>query len=289
MKTVQGLVNRIIPFSSVDGPGNRLVIFLQGCNLNCLNCHNPQTIGVCNYCGLCVAQCPSQALSIFGDVGSFWMNYDQEHCLKCDLCLRICPASSDPRSTWMEIDEVIRVIRPVASFLSGITVSGGEATEQIDFVRGLFSVLKNDPELAFLSRFIDSNGMAEISLWKTVLHVVDGVIIDLKAFDTQVHRKLTGQDNHRVLASIPFLNTQGKLFEVRLLIIPEFNSSLEKITETAKFLARINSQIRIKLIAFRKHGIRQSPLSDLAEADIALLEEIKIVFEQYGFSEIILS
>ena len=40
----KGLVRRILPFSSVDGPGNRTAIFLQGCNFNCLYCHNPETI-----------------------------------------------------------------------------------------------------------------------------------------------------------------------------------------------------------------------------------------------------
>jgi pyruvate-formate lyase-activating enzyme len=37
-------INKILNFSSVDGPGNRLVVFTQGCNLNCLYCHNPETI-----------------------------------------------------------------------------------------------------------------------------------------------------------------------------------------------------------------------------------------------------
>lgn len=45
---VKGIVNRIIPFSFVDGPGNRTAIFLQGCNFNCLYCHNPETIDQCN-------------------------------------------------------------------------------------------------------------------------------------------------------------------------------------------------------------------------------------------------
>lgn len=37
-------VRRIIPFSNVEGVGNRTSIFVQGCNVNCLYCHNPETI-----------------------------------------------------------------------------------------------------------------------------------------------------------------------------------------------------------------------------------------------------
>ena len=43
---MKGIVNKIIPFSNVDGPGNRLSIFFQGCNFDCLYCHNPETIEV---------------------------------------------------------------------------------------------------------------------------------------------------------------------------------------------------------------------------------------------------
>lgn len=40
----RGFVADTIPFSNVDGPGNRFVVFLQGCNFDCVACHNPQTI-----------------------------------------------------------------------------------------------------------------------------------------------------------------------------------------------------------------------------------------------------
>ena len=36
-------VNKIIPVSVVDGPGNRTAVFLQGCNISCAYCHNPET------------------------------------------------------------------------------------------------------------------------------------------------------------------------------------------------------------------------------------------------------
>lgn len=62
----RGLVNRIIPFSYVDGPGNRSAIFFQGCDFRCRYCHNPETQNLCIACGACVSVCPVQALSMKG-------------------------------------------------------------------------------------------------------------------------------------------------------------------------------------------------------------------------------
>jgi len=44
--SLMGYVRRILPFSSVDGPGNRTIIFLQGCSFRCGYCHNPETIAL---------------------------------------------------------------------------------------------------------------------------------------------------------------------------------------------------------------------------------------------------
>ena len=55
-------VNKIIPFSSVDGPGNRTAVFFQGCNWDCCYCHNPETRNMCTGCMACVQVCPVGAL-----------------------------------------------------------------------------------------------------------------------------------------------------------------------------------------------------------------------------------
>lgn len=51
------IVNKIIPFSTVDGIGNRCAIFVQGCNVNCIYCHNSETINLCNECRECIEVC----------------------------------------------------------------------------------------------------------------------------------------------------------------------------------------------------------------------------------------
>ena len=57
-------VNKIIPFSNVDGPGNRTSIFFQGCPFNCLFCHNPETMQMCVGCGKCVKECPGTVIAL---------------------------------------------------------------------------------------------------------------------------------------------------------------------------------------------------------------------------------
>ena len=44
-------VNKIIPFSVVDGPGSRFAVFFQSCGFSCAYCHNPETMRMCTGCG----------------------------------------------------------------------------------------------------------------------------------------------------------------------------------------------------------------------------------------------
>lgn len=86
-------VNKIIPISSVDGPGARTSIFLQKCNIACLYCHNPETQRMCINCGICVPDCPTGALTLVeGKV--VW---DDSQCIQCDQCINSCPHFSTPK------------------------------------------------------------------------------------------------------------------------------------------------------------------------------------------------
>ena len=172
---MKAVVNRIIPFSSVDGPGNRTAIFLQGCNINCKYCHNPETRKMCVQCGTCVKNCPAGALSM-GTDGK--VKFDPAKCVQCDTCIHVCPNDSSPRTCEMTPEEVYERVKKQIPFIRGISVSGGECMLQPEFLTELFRLAKKDG----LGTLIDSNGMVPFENYPELMEVADGVMLDIKAF-----------------------------------------------------------------------------------------------------------
>lgn len=244
-------VSKVLRWSAVDGPGNRLVLFLQGCNFACPGCHNPHTIGICNACGDCIPACPRGALSLAGGRVAF----DAGLCDDCDLCLRACPISASPMTQELSVGDVLALLRANRPFLNGLTVSGGEATMQAKFVEALFAAVKADPALAGLSCFIDSNGHLGPKSWQRLLPVTDGLMLDIKAFDPATHLTLTGIGNAKSLASVRIAHAAGKLYELRFLMVPGFTDTEAEIAALIAF-AQSLGQVRVKLNAFQHHGVQ---------------------------------
>lgn len=247
-----GLVTDVIEFSAVDGPGNRFVVFLQGCNFDCLACHNPYTITPCIDCGICLDACAAGALTTVADQ----VVWTESLCTGTDACITACPYNSTPKARPRAVAELMTQIRRAAGFISGVTVSGGEATQQAGFVRALFAAVR--AEFPRLSCFVDSNGAAEPQVWDSLDEVMDAAMIDLKCLDDALHVRLTGKSNRQVLDSIRLLAGRGKLHEVRLLLMAGLNDSDELLAETGRWLAALDPAMRIKVIGYRDHGVRPS-------------------------------
>lgn len=278
-----GLLNNYLSFSLVDGPGNRFVLFLQGCNFNCVVCHNPYTISLCDGCAVCIPACPENALSVGSSIA---LDLNLDACTDCDICIEVCPSDSTPLARNVTVEEMLEAMRPTAPFLSGVTVSGGEATQQPQFLFDLFTAIKADPELSRLTTFIDSNGAAAQDVWDLLAPVTDGVMLDLKALDPATHLQMTGSPNTEVLASIKYLAEIGKLYEVRLIIIPGVNDSEEELTKTAQWLRDIDPEVPLKVIGFRRHGTR--PVArDYEEPSLEHMAKLGSYFEEAGFKDVL--
>ena len=279
-------VNRIIPFSSVDGPGNRTAVFLQGCDWDCRYCHNPETRKLCMGCGECVPACPAHALSFrpSGETGAFpgsvtgsyagvtplqsgqtdaceggsggsRIVYDPSACVWCDTCITVCRHDASPRIRMLTPGETFALVRRQIPYIRGVTASGGECSLYTGYLEELFALCHR----AGLNTLMDSNG--SIPLWdkRRLLAVTDGVMLDIKAFDAALHRRVTGADNRTVLENARFLAEEGKLEEIRTVVVPELFDAKETILGAAELLkdTGVLNKVRYRLITYRENGVRK--------------------------------
>lgn len=238
---MKGRVNKIIPFSSVDGPGNRTAIFLQGCNIDCKYCHNPETRD------------------------------------------RI----GDPTLTAvkeMTAQEVIAIVKKQIPFVRGITVSGGECMLQPEFLLELFTEAKD----LGLSTLIDSNGTIDFEKYPELMQVTDGVLLDIKAFDSMKHREITGVDNERVLKNARFLAKNGKLNEIRCVICPSLYDGRASVLAIAEYMKDLYTpgSFHFKLISYRPMGVREE-YAHMLTPGTDYMSSLADVLLEFGYEETI--
>ena len=271
-------VNKIIPFSSVDGTGNRTAIFLQGCGFNCQYCHNPETIHTCIHCGTCVPYCKPGALTFTeGRV-----RYDITQCVLCDECFHHCPHGASPRTRDLTAEQVMDEVRKNMPFIRGITVSGGECTRWRDFLVELLGMAKAEG----LHTLLDSNGSYDFSADGELMRVCDGVMLDVKSWDGGVFHALTGGENDTVKQNLRYLYDTGKLEEVRIVCLPGYVDAEATVDGIADTLGDV-SKVFLKLIRFRPFGVR-GDLEGHPAPSMAFMNRLKARAESRGFRRVLI-
>lgn len=240
----KALVNRIIPFSNVDGPGNRLAIFFQGCNINCIYCHNPETINICIGCMGCVNGCPSSAIK--DNNGK--IEFNEKLCSECDRCIRTCKYKASPRTKEYTVDELYGVVEEYRHFIRGITVSGGEPTLQWEFITELFKKVK----LLGLTCFVDTNGFFDRNKIGELIDVTDKFMVDIKAVD--MIETLCGTNMKNNVDNLKYLLSINKVYEVRTVMVHDY-MDLENTIHTVASMLKDYPEVIYKLIRVHNTGL----------------------------------
>ncbi len=292
-----GTTFNIKKFSIHDGPGIRTTVFFKGCPLSCLWCHNPESQSPqpeihyfenrCIQCGDCAEVCPNNAISFIDGI-RVW---DSDLCQFCGACAEICPTEAIQlvgRDT--DIDEIMAEIEKDIIYYDqsggGVTFSGGEPLQQIDFLVALLKKCKEHK----IHTAVDTSGFAAWARIEKILPYTNLFLYDLKLMDDEKHRQFTGVSNQVILENLSRLNNTQAQVHVRVPIIPSINDDDENLRATATFLSTLKNIQQIDLLPY--HNIasdkyqrmaQEYTLKDIKTPSTKEMQRLAAIFEKKGF------
>lgn len=253
----------IQPYSIHDGPGIRTTVFLKGCPLRCLWCHNPESnehvpqlmyyAVKCVGCMACVAACGQHAIAF--DSGK--VRTDRNLCTNCGNCCNVCLYHArEIKGTLMDVSEVFEKVAEDRLFFEnsggGVTISGGEPLAQPGFTAELLRRCRQ----AGIHTAVETCGYASEAVMAQVAREADLILYDIKAMDSTLHERLTGVGNARILSNLVMLRQQlHKKVIIRVPVVPGLNDREENFRELALFIKnKLGPDVPVHLLPYHSLG-----------------------------------
>lgn len=211
-KKVTGLVHSTESFGSVDGPGIRFIVFMQGCKMRCQYCHNPDT----------------------------W-------------------AMETNNSKERTVEDVLNEALQYRHFWGkkgGITVSGGEALLQIEFVTALFTEAKK----LGIHCTLDTcalpfrNKPEYLVVFDKLLEVTDLVLLDIKEINEKQHIIVTKQTNKNILDCARYLSDKGVPVWIRHVLVPGLTDIDDDLKQLGDFVKTLKNVDKFEVLPYHTMG-----------------------------------
>ena len=215
METV-GFIHSTDSFGSVDGPGVRFVIFLQGCNMRCRYCHNPDTWKFSNdeYCDV-KKIAPSELIKQALRYKSYWGRDGG-----------ITVSGGEPLLQIDFLNELFSIAKE--NGISAVLDTAGQP-----FTR----------EEPFFSKF------------KELMKNTDLVMLDIKHIDPEKHKALTGHSNENIIDMAEYLNEIKKPVWIRHVLVPGLTDDTESLTGIRSFLDTLSNVEKVEVLPYHTLGI----------------------------------
>ncbi|MBQ8341722.1 MAG: glycyl-radical enzyme activating protein [Clostridia bacterium] len=224
-----GQILNIQRFCTHDGPGIRTTVFLKGCPLRCLWCHNPESQHRekevlynperCVGCLHCVPLCEQNCHTVAENKHV----YDRSACLSCGKCMSPLCSALELAGEPMDVEAILTEVLKDKPFYDnsggGLTLSGGEPLYQAEFCLELLQKAKE----CGLHVCLETCGLTTPENLKKLAPFVDIFLFDYKETDPMRHKAYTGVDNEQILQNLRLLNALGKQIVLRCPIIPTLN------------------------------------------------------------------
>ena len=219
---IMGKVNSWESFGAADGPGLRYVIFLQGCHMRCKYCHNPETWSLNG--GEEISA--EDAFKTVMRYKNYWgSNFDKAK----------------------------------GRITGGITISGGEALLQIDFVTEVFRLAKEQG----VHTTLDTSGNPFTfeepfkSKFDKLMEVTDLFMLDIKEIEDDKHKELTKWTNINILEMAKYLSDNGKEMWIRHVLVPGITDDEEGLKKLKSFVDDLKTVSKVEILPYHTLGLEK--------------------------------